>query len=1037
MNRLKLYMRLVTVTALFVLGGVGVYKGRKYLQKNETEGLAQKDKSSDKVDKSKSDKSGQTSEKDESSDDKSSFSANKKTAFASSKSPSASEIPKSNKSFGGKAGISDDESDEEESSDESETEAPTRQSPFAKANKTPDPALSDSKNSLSKSSSPGGVKPAQDTKPSQSIANGAKPLQSTANGFKSLQKSDRPTAQLKDTVEEEEGEEEDDAPPSKAGGLGSLKGSAPNGLRPSAMGSSRTTDEPNEDEESDEEEHADDSHSPGASLLARRTDPATNQQRGSGASALGKATDIADDSEEEDHEEDHEHPADRAASKSLAGPASLGNKLTDSARRTASNLLGKSAPALDSSEDDSSEEGEEDAVENESAKTGSIAKKGVALANSALSGVGKSKSTLSDPKSRLPSNPANAKESEPSDEEDEAADEEAGSDDTVVKPAGRSPFATSTASKEKAESRNDISRVTEETVRVGTPKPNPFNRKAADSSSVRDDQDEPLDDETTDEPISKDRSNATIKKSNPPKPFASAPAIEDEAESEESSTDTTTGNSGRTSSPDRSDTTTKRTEAVSKSRYANDVGSSSRVKTPINGIQAPSIVVEKSAPTEVEKGKPSVFELHVRNVADNVVNGVRVVDRIPPNTKFVRANPNPSEQDGDTLIWNLGSMGISEEKIISIELVPLAEGEIESVAEVSFQAQAGSRSVVTKAKLAIEHENPQPAHEGDKLTVRLVVTNTGTGAARDVTITHKVPMGLTSKYGRVLDRTIGALRPGESQNVSLPLRADKSGRYELVFSAMAGDVRADDTIPLVVVAPSLKLQIEGPRKRAIDRPATHQIRIDNLGTTAARDVEVTAVLPRGLKFVKANNAGRFDQRSNTVVWNLDELPQGESGAIELVTTATQKGDHRLQVEAKADRGATAEAEHSISVDASSDLAFSITDAVDPIETGAETTYEIRLTNRGAKDANHVKVVVAFPNTMRPLAVEGPIHAQISGNKVVFETIDRLSPGSAPLQLRVHAQAVEVGDHRIAAKITSDEHREPITREESTVVYSDQ
>ena len=71
--------------------------------------------------------------------------------------------------------------------------------------------------------------------------------------------------------------------------------------------------------------------------------------------------------------------------------------------------------------------------------------------------------------------------------------------------------------------------------------------------------------------------------------------------------------------------------------------------------------------------------------------------------------------------------------------------------------------------------------------------------------------------------------------------------------------------------------MEGPKRRYLERQATYQVSVTNPGTAAAKQVELVATLPPGLKFVSANNAGYYEESTRTVRWRLEELPANESG----------------------------------------------------------------------------------------------------------------------------------------------------------------
>jgi uncharacterized repeat protein (TIGR01451 family) len=467
------------------------------------------------------------------------------------------------------------------------------------------------------------------------------------------------------------------------------------------------------------------------------------------------------------------------------------------------------------------------------------------------------------------------------------------------------------------------------------------------------------------------------------------------------------------------------------------LNSGGTVQPHLEGPQTPTIAVEKFAPPEVQVGKAALFEIVVKNVGKVAAYDVTVVDEVPAGTRFQQASPQPTQSQGKSLLWKFGVMQPGEEQIIELQLVPETEGEIGSIAQVSFQAQAGARSVVTRPRLEIQHQAPTQVHAGENATVLLTITNTGSGAATNVLLQSDVPQGFSHPAGQELEFEVGTLRPSESKQVELVLKAEQAGDYEGVFVIRGdGGLVVQDSARLQVVAPSLQVAVTGPKKRFVERQATHAITIANPGTAAAKDVDIVAHLPRGFKFISADHQGQYDSRQHAVVWGLEELPPGASGSVQLTTLPIEAGEQKLRVEGRSANGLTADFEQLVAVDAVSELMFTVADLADPIEVASETAYEIRLSNRGAKGAANVVVVVDFPAEMKPLDGEGATRASVAGQRLQFAPIVQIAPG-AEVVLRARAQGVRAGDHRIAVSLVSDEQQTPVTREESTRVYADQ
>ena len=93
--------------------------------------------------------------------------------------------------------------------------------------------------------------------------------------------------------------------------------------------------------------------------------------------------------------------------------------------------------------------------------------------------------------------------------------------------------------------------------------------------------------------------------------------------------------------------------------------------------------------------------------------------------------------------------------------------------------------------------------------------------------------------------------------MELGLTAAEAGETTNVIAAHAeANLEAEARTELEVVAPQLQVSLTGPKRRYLERNATHNISVTNPGTASAKDIELVAVLPKELKFVEANNGGQ-------------------------------------------------------------------------------------------------------------------------------------------------------------------------------------
>ena len=456
----------------------------------------------------------------------------------------------------------------------------------------------------------------------------------------------------------------------------------------------------------------------------------------------------------------------------------------------------------------------------------------------------------------------------------------------------------------------------------------------------------------------------------------------------------------------------------------------------LEGVQAPALTVEKLSPREIQVNREAEFAIVVRNVGRVMARDVRVFDEIPAGTEFLTSVPKPN-RTGQRLDWNIGELRPGQEKRITVQLKPTRPGEIGSVAHVTFATQATMRTRVTKPILEIRHSARPQALIGDPVVFDVVVENKGDGPATNVIVQEDVPEQLEYADGyRELEYEIGTLMPGQSKRVQLGLKAAQIGRLRnVMFASASGGLRAKHEIDMEVVAPKLVTSTEGATRRFLQRNVEHQFSVENDGTAKATNVELVARLPSGLRFVTANNQGRYDQNSHAVYWSLAELQPSIKAAVTLETRPVDVGKQDISFEAFADLNQKSSSTQPLAVEHLVDVFFDIDDVVDPIEIGSDTSYRIRIVNQGTKTATNVKLAVDFPNGIQPTGVEGNLRNDIRGQQVLFAPISSMGPGDE-ISVIVRGQGKAAGDHRVSVNLQTDGRQTEVTKEETTRVYSD-
>ncbi len=460
----------------------------------------------------------------------------------------------------------------------------------------------------------------------------------------------------------------------------------------------------------------------------------------------------------------------------------------------------------------------------------------------------------------------------------------------------------------------------------------------------------------------------------------------------------------------------------------------------LDGSQNPIMLIQKRAPDEIQVGKKATFVITVRNAGNATAHNVTVVDSVPQGVRFVEATPNERPNAEGLLTWRLGEMAAGDEKTITLQLVPEAQGEIGSVASVHFAAQASVRTVATLPRVEVLIEAQPDVLIGGSQQINVTIKNSGTGVARNVRLEADIPPQLRHESGEaMLEAVIGDLRPNEVKRLGLVASASQAGRAQVVVRAVDDDgVQAEQAAAIDVRAPQLTAAITGPSLRYLERQAVYHITVQNTGTAAATDLNFVAHLPAGLKFISTDNQfSSYDPNTNTVSLGLTELPAGQPAQIALTVLPVELGPQLIKFNVTGDLGVSAEAKGQVMVDGLAELAFTIGQDNGTVEVGATTTYSVQVTNVGNKPDKDVQLLVQLPNgaLLVPGGVNAPVEWRAEGNKLIFAPLPEMRNRDQQT-FRFQVQHNQAGNQVVRTQLTSTNWPVAVVKEEGTLVYND-
>lgn len=444
------------------------------------------------------------------------------------------------------------------------------------------------------------------------------------------------------------------------------------------------------------------------------------------------------------------------------------------------------------------------------------------------------------------------------------------------------------------------------------------------------------------------------------------------------------------------------------------------------------IQLNKTMPSEVQLNAPFDYTIKVTNVTDMTVVNVVVTENIPGNLNIKNANP-AATKDGGKLVWKLGTFAPKQSKRITVSGMATNTECIKTCASATYIVPACANVKVVQPKLQLKKTAPAEVLLCDPIPVKFVVTNSGSGSARNVKIEDTLPAGLRTAEGRsklVFDA--GTLATGQSRQFSTTLKASKTGKYvNKAVASSAGGLRVESETTTIVRQPVLAISKTGPEKRYLGRSVAYEITVTNKGDAPAKNLVLEDQLPLGVKFVSASNGGKAV--AGKVRWNLRTIMPNRSRKVSVTLMPDRAGTLTNTVSATATCAEGVRASVKTTVAGIPAVLLEVIDIDDPIEIGGNTTYVITATNQGSSPGTNISIVCTLEDNEQYVSSSGATIGAIEGNTVTFAPLRSLAP-KAKATWRVVVKAVKTGDVRFKVTMNTDQITRPVEETEATHLY---
>lgn len=326
-------------------------------------------------------------------------------------------------------------------------------------------------------------------------------------------------------------------------------------------------------------------------------------------------------------------------------------------------------------------------------------------------------------------------------------------------------------------------------------------------------------------------------------------------------------------------------------------------------VVAPALEIRLEAPSVAATGEDIPLELTVRNTGSGDAKDILVSSVLPAGM---------ITENGDQRIQvPVGTLHAGEFKTVRILARANQPGEYSTSAEASMRHGASVNSgrhtlLVQEPNLEMMVAGPSKAFIGQPSRWTMKVRNSGGGTAKDVSLVHVVPAGMSFVQASEAPRTngtkltwnLGEVAPGEERSIDMYLQADRAGSAEISAQLEGGQgVTASGGSPVMLQGVSaLSLEIDDLTDPVlVGDSLTYHVKVVNDGSSAGSNVNISVELDEGMQLVRAQGPTTGESKGRSISFApLTSLAPGETATWRVVVKSVAAGDLRLSASMTSD-----------------------------------------------------------------------------------------------------------------------------------------
>ena len=389
-----------------------------------------------------------------------------------------------------------------------------------------------------------------------------------------------------------------------------------------------------------------------------------------------------------------------------------------------------------------------------------------------------------------------------------------------------------------------------------------------------------------------------------------------------------------------------------------DTNISNNVATKTIYIQElPKVVPTKDVNvTNPNYGDKVKYTIVVSNVG-KITADVTLTDTLDKGLIFTGASGNYEyDYTTRTVTWNIDGLAVGQNLTFYVYATVDAYGVLNNTVTVGDNTVIRNVTVpeITPDK-TIDNDSP---NFGDKVSYTVTVTN-GEFEANNVIVKDVVGNGLTvtdisdnGQYDPITRTITWIVDLAKNEVKTFTVEATVSGYGNISNKVVVGNKTIFKNVDVPEITPKKDVNNTTPN---FGENVAYTIVVSNDGISDAKQVVITDILAKGLKFLGANYNGVYDENTHTVTWTLD-IDSGKT--VELKVNVTVE-DYGVLVNRVTVGDKTSSVDIAVP-EIIPDKTANVTDA----NFGDNVTYTVTVTNDGDVDASQVVIVDQLGNGLK-------------------------------------------------------------------------